>query len=287
MKFNKEQEINAVPFMQQLAERISKKINRDLSEIEQLQHNPESAIKFAKSSVKNIATLITSECISFNEEHGVFIKEINSIKGVKRVEKPEYNWYVNPMSNLYNYSHANSNFAVSAALVSDKKHIICSMIYLPYYETLFYATNKGGCYRIDHLGNTMKVRVAGRKPGDIISVSSSIPIIGKVAQAFDPRTIKADITGCMLIDSIRVASGQTDIVISENDWKVNSYAAELIINQAKGIATVEVLAENIDKVNFVAGNHELVTKLDYFGGNEELMESEKLVKDEELVENKK
>lgn len=249
--------INAVPFLRKLSEKISKVLRRDMIELESLQKSPRSTVQYAKMGFEKFADFLIDECFAFDYTFGIYIRSLNSIRAIKKVEKPQLNWHINPISNLFNFAHANNNFAVSIALTNSRKEVLVSMIYLPAIDTLYYAQKHKGSYKVDHMGNLMRVSVANRSIKDVIISGVGRSALDKFQSLIDPRQSKLEISGCMLIDSVNLANGKIDLVVSIKDWKISCYAAELIITEAGGAFEKEE-ADNLDQLNIIAGNSNLL-----------------------------
>lgn len=249
--------INAIPFLRQLSEKIAKVLRRDMIELESLQKSPLSAIKYAKIGFEKFSDFLIDECFAFDRSFGIYIKGLNSIRAIKKVEKPTLNWHINPISNLFNFAHANNNFAVSIALTNSKKEVLAAMIYLPSFDTLYYAQRHRGCYKVDHMGNLMRVSVANRSIKDVIISGVGRSALEKFQSLVDIRQSKLEISGCMLIDSINLASGKIDFMVYNRDWRISCYAAELLIKEAGG-AFEKQETDDLDQLNIIAGNNALL-----------------------------
>lgn len=255
--------INAIPFIRQLAERAARFLKRDMLEIESLQNSSQGAMKYAKTTYEKFSNFIIDECFNFDRAFGIYIKDIHSIRGIKKVEKPYFNWHINPISNLYNFAHTNNNFAMSVALTDSRKEVLVAMIYLPAIDTLYYAERGKGCYRVDFTGNTMKAKVGRRTLNEVIITALPRSYLKEFHSVMDERQSKVEISGCMLNDIANLASGKIDFVIAKNEPKVSCYAAKLIISEARGVFKGEAVSHSEDHLNILAGNGVLADSIDF------------------------
>lgn len=246
---------NFTPFFRKISEVIYKTIRRDLYELEHLQHKAEGAINYAKRTLENLERVLIDECLNFDRTFGLYMSTLNGIKSLKKVEAPEYNWQIMPISNFHNLAHANQNFATSIALTDRERNVGFAMIYLPYRDILYYAESTVGAFKVEGQGNSaQKLRVSerGLKDDPIVGLSAnSFSAFKEKPEAVDMRP---EVTGCVLIDATNVAVGRTDMMAAQREATISCYAVELLIKEARGVVEKQICEDNMDYASIVAGN---------------------------------
>ncbi|PWH09908.1 inositol monophosphatase, partial [Bacteroidetes bacterium SCGC AAA795-G10] len=145
-------------------------------------------------------------------------------------------WIIDPVDGTHNYISGLPNFGVSIALAS-KKEFLLGVIYLPYFDEMYYAVKNQGAFM-----NGEKIQVSKNNDLEKSMIAfdnqfylnkKSFDVYKKIVDAcFTTR-----ILGSAVYDFCLIASGKVDARVW-NNTKVFDFAAGLtILNEAGGKVT--------------------------------------------------
>jgi myo-inositol-1(or 4)-monophosphatase len=212
-------------------EKISARLARDFSELENLQSNNFSAIKFANSCYKRIEESLIGELKKVRNEYNIEFSD-----GKKIINNPscEYQYIVCPIDGLLNLSRSIQSFSSFIALeyVADGKKEIISSAILNVAGNEIYVCEKGSGAFV----NNRKIYVAKRELEDniICSLSSQNLISHQIIQKLQEKKAVFQITNCSSLDIAYFASGKIDLCIFDVSDKNFLQAVLLIAKEAGG-----------------------------------------------------
>ena len=213
-------------------EKISVRLARDFSELENLQSNNFSAIKFANSCYKRIEESLIDELKKVRNEYN-----IEFVDGKKIINNPscEYQYIICPIDGLLNLSRSIQSFSSFIALEhtakDGKKEIISSTI-LNVAGNEIYVCEKGSGAFV----NNRKIYVAKResKENILCSLSSSNLIGHQIVQKLQKNKVVFQISNCPSIDIAYFASGKIDLCVFEMADQKFLQAVLLLAKEAGG-----------------------------------------------------
>ena len=216
---------------------IAKSVAKEMGKI-QLK-NFRKNLKVIRKSQKDFVSNVDLECqnISYELLRKDFQYEILSEEKKTQDDiKTELFWIIDPVDGTHNYISGLPNFGVSIALAT-KKEFLLGVIYLPYFDEMYYAVKNQGAFM-----NNEKIQVS--KNNDLeksmITFDNQFYLNKK---AFDVYKKIVDgcfttrILGSAVYDFCLIASGKVDARVW-NNTKVFDFAAGLtILNEAGGKVT--------------------------------------------------
>jgi len=216
---------------------IAKSVAKEMGKI-QLK-NFRKNLKVIRKSQKDFVSNVDLECqnISYELLRKDFQYEILSEEKKTQDDiKTELFWIIDPVDGTHNYISGLPNFGVSIALAT-KKEFLLGVIYLPYFDEMYYAVKNQGAFM-----NNEKIQVS--KNNDLeksmIMFDNQFYLNKK---AFDVYKKIVDgcfttrILGSAVYDFCLIASGKVDARVW-NNTKVFDFAAGLtILNEAGGKVT--------------------------------------------------
>ncbi len=216
---------------------VAKSVAKEMGKI-QLK-NFRKNLKVIRKSPKDFVSNVDLECqnLSYELLRKNFQYEILSEERKTQDEiETELFWIIDPVDGTHNYISGLPNFGVSIALAT-KKEFLLGVIYLPYFDEMYYAVKNQGAFMNDE-----KIQVS--KNNDLeksmITFDNQFYLNKK---AFDVYKKIVDgcfttrILGSAVYDFCLIASGKVDARIW-NNTKVFDFAAGLtILNEAGGKVT--------------------------------------------------
>ena len=216
---------------------VAKSVAKEMGKI-QLK-NFRKNLKVIRKSPKDFVSNVDLECqnLSYELLRKDFQYEILSEEKKTQDEiETELFWIIDPVDGTHNYISGLPNFGVSIALAT-KKEFLLGVIYLPYFDEMYYAVKNQGAFMNDE-----KIQVS--KNNDLeksmITFDNQFYLNKK---AFDVYKKIVDscfttrILGSAVYDFCLIASGKVDARIW-NNTKVFDFAAGLtILNEAGGKVT--------------------------------------------------
>ena len=231
-------------------EKISARLARDYTELENLQMNNFSAVKFANSCFERIEETLIAEFQKLRPNYNIrtiFGKKIEGVNG------GEYQFVIAPIDGLLNLSRSLSNFSSFVALehiaADGKKEVIASAI-LNVVSGEIFACEKGSSSFV----NNRKIKVSKRELKDGILCALGNPDLIDHLLVKSLKNAKAvfQTSNCPSLDIANLASGKIDLAIfkSEDEGFLNpllliASEAGAKIEQKQGL----ILVKN-EKINF-------------------------------------
>ena len=194
-------------------EKISIRLARDFSELENLQSNNFSAIKFANSCYKRIEENLIEELKKVRPEYNVEL-----VDGRKIVNNPssEYQYVICPIDGLFNLSRAMQSFSSFVALEhfakDGKKAVISTTILNVISNEIYICEKSSGAF-----ANNRKIYVSKRelKDGILCSLSNHNLINHPILQKLQNSKATFQTSNCSSLDIAYLASGKIDLCVFE------------------------------------------------------------------------
>ncbi len=234
-------------------EKAVNRMSRDFVELENLQNNPASALKFATSCFGKIAEIIIDDLQKFRGDFDItMIDSINNkrINYHKNSQISEYSYLILPIDGFYNLIRANPNFTIAVALQHRTKEnqepeTIALAINHLVGNDVYYCEKGFGAF-----ANNRRIRVS-KKNGEGLAVSSSTPDLFddfvKNSQIKNPHFYGIN---CPTLEIGYLSSAKFDIgLFNENNYFIAKNFA-LLAKEAGGKIIVtdnESEAKNINK----------------------------------------
>lgn len=220
-------------------EKISARLARDFVELENLQGNNFSSVKFANSSFKRVEESLILELKKVRPEYNV-----SFVDGRKMInnENSEYQYIVCPVDGLLNLSRSLADFSSFTALeyIVDGKSEVISCGILNVAANEIYAAEKGSGSFL----NNRKIRVSKReiKDGILCSLSShnliSHELVKKLKEQAKVSGAVFKTSNCASLDIANLASGKIDLCIFEEQDE-NFIKAPLLLAKEAGARIVK------------------------------------------------
>ena len=234
---------------------VSKSVAREMGRI-QLK-NFRKNLKVIRKSPKEFVSNVDLECQNIcskllNKEFGYEI--LSEEKKTQDDITSDLFWIIDPVDGTHNYISGLPNFGVSIALAT-KKEFLLGIIYLPYFDEMYYAVKNQGAFM-----NNEKIQVSKNNnlEKSMITFDNQFHLHKKsfdvykklVGSCFTTR-----ILGSAVYDFCLIASGKIDARIW-NNTKVFDFAAGLtIVSEAGGRVTDFNGSEiNLDTHDILASN---------------------------------
>jgi myo-inositol-1(or 4)-monophosphatase len=216
---------------------VAKSVAKEMGKI-QLK-NFRKNLKVIRKSTKDFVSNVDLECqnLSYELLRKDFQYEILSEEKKTQDETgTKLFWIIDPVDGTHNYISGLPNFGVSIALAT-KKEFLLGVIYLPYFDEMYYAVKNQGAFMNDE-----KIQVSKNNDLEKSMITfdnqfylnkKSFDVYKKiVGSCFTTR-----ILGSAVYDFCLIASGKVDARVW-NNTKVFDFAAGLtIVNEAGGKLT--------------------------------------------------
>ena len=216
---------------------IAKSVSREMGKIQL--RNFRKNLKVIRKSTKDFVSNVDLECqnVSYELLKKEFEYEILSEEKKTQDEiGTELFWIIDPVDGTHNYISGLPNFGVSIALAT-KKEFLLGVIYLPYFDEMYYAVKSQGAFM-----NSEKIQVSKNNDLEKSMITfdnqfylnkKSFDVYKKIVDScFTTR-----ILGSAVYDFCLIASGKVDARIW-NNTKVFDFAAGLaIVSEAGGKVT--------------------------------------------------
>jgi myo-inositol-1(or 4)-monophosphatase len=194
-------------------EKISSKLARDFVELENLQTNNFSSVKFANSCYKRIEETLIDELKKVRGEYNVQLVDGRKIAGNNF---SEYQYVICPIDGLFNLSRSIpffSSFIALEHLSKDKVSEVISTTILNVVSNEIYICEKGSGAFL----NNRKIRVSKRELKDNIlcSLVNHDLINHKIVKKLQSQKATFQTNNCPSLDIAYLASGKTDLCIFE------------------------------------------------------------------------
>ena len=246
--------------------KASGSLNRDFSEIEQLQSSVKGYKEFVVASYGKVSKALQVELGKIHPDYPI-IADAEKLSG--------RNCYiVSPIDGLSNFSRGIPCFAISVA-VYENNTITAAIVYNPATDNLYFAEKGKGAYK-EGFRNHERLRVSARKDlqdaliATLVSYQKDVKEYDSLQKKIVAATDNLRISGCCSLDLAYVASGKFDGAVSRGNKLADYAAGILLVKEAGGyvfdIEQADKRTENLNLVlnsgNLMAVNNELGRKLD-------------------------
>lgn len=245
--------------------KASGSLNRDFSEIEQLQSSVKSYKEFVVASYTKVSKALQVELGKIHPDYAI----------ISDAEKlgPRNCYIVSPIEGLTNYAHGIPHFAVSVA-VYENNAVTAAVVYNPSTDSLYFAEKGKGAYK-EGFRNHERLRVSARRDlkealvSTLVSYSKTVDEYDTIQNQLVGATDNLRISGSCALDLAYVASGKYDAAVSRGN-KLGDFAAGLLLVKEAGGYIYDIdqkdkrtenLALVINSGNLMAVNFELGRKL--------------------------
>ncbi len=240
-------------------------LNRDFSEIEQLQSSVKGYKEFVVASYTRVSKALQVELGKIHPDYAIVTE------AEKLGSRPCF--IVAPIDGLSNYAHGIPHFAVSVA-VYEGGAITAAVVYNPAADNLYFAEKGKGAYK-EGFRNHERLRVSARKDvkealvSTLVNYQESVSEYDALQKKLVAATDNLRISGSCALDMAYVASGKYDAAVSRGN-KLSEFAAGLLLVKEAGghiydIDQKDKRTENLELVinsgNLFAVNNELGRKL--------------------------
>ena len=200
-------------------DKISGRLARDFGEIENLQNNYATAVKFANACYQRIKESLIQDLTKIHPEYN-----IEFLDGQKVINNPnaEYNYIISPVDGLLNLSRSIPYFSTMVALEHNsvgKKEVVAVALSNVASNELYFAEKGGGAFL-----NNRRVRVSENKSGSLICAVSD-------ANLAKDKFIN-HLNSCFSLDIAYLAAGKIDIAIFNIKHKESLRALFLLAKEA-------------------------------------------------------
>ncbi len=245
--------------------KASGSLNRDFSEIEQLQSSVKGYKEFVVASYGKVSKALQVELGKIHPDYPI-ISDAEKLSG--------RNCYiVSPIDGLSNFSRGIPCFAINVA-VYENNTITAAIVYNPATDNLYFAEKGKGAYK-EGFRNHERLRVSARKDlqdaliATLVSYQQDVKEYDSLQQKIVAATDNLRVSGCCSLDLAYVASGKFDGAVSRGNKLADYAAGILLVKEAGGyvydIDQADKRTENLNLVlnsgNLMAVNNELGRKL--------------------------
>ena len=252
--------------MANAAQKASKRLLRDFSEVEQLQVSIKGPSDFVSAADMRAEQTLKEELTKARPGYSFLMEE----SGASGSDNWTWRWIVDPLDGSTNFLHGMPHWCISIGLErrlqDGTTEMSAGVIYAPAVDEMFWAEKGTGAFM-----NERRLRVSARREMSEAVFATGIPF-GAVApskrQAFS-RTLSALMPqvagirrfGAAALDLAWVAHGRFDGYweLGIKPWDVA--AGLLLVREAGGYSTDVGDGDSLETGNIVAGNPHLHAKL--------------------------
>lgn len=234
------------------AEKASKALLRDFSEVEHLQVSRKGPSDFVTAADKRSEKTIFEELKKAKPDWSFIMEESGQVKG----SDPDHVWIIDPLDGTHNFMHGIPHWCISIAL-ERKGEVIAGLVYDCAKNEMFTAEKGGGAFL-----RNFRIRVSGRRDLESCMVNFGQPYGSKEDR---DRFFKEQIAvnevamvrryGAAALDLCYVAAGRIDGFWERNLKPWDAAAGSLIVKEAAGVVTsIESDDNPVYSGSLVAGN---------------------------------
>ena len=227
--------------------KASGSLNRDFSEIEQLQSSVKGYKEFVVASYGKVSKALQVELGKIHPDYPI-ISDAEKLSG--------RNCYiVSPIDGLGNFSRGIPCFAINVA-VYENNTITAAIVYNPATDNLYFAEKGKGAYK-EGFRNHERLRVSARKDlqdaliATLVSYQQDVKEYDSLQQKIVAATDNLRVSGCCSLDLAYVASGKLDAVVSAENTADTIAAGMLLVKEAGG-AVYELHQQDIRSDNLAS-----------------------------------
>ena len=189
---------------------ITDRLARDFGEIENLQNNPRSVIKFTNSCYKRIKENLANDLSKFHKDYNI---EFADGDKVINNEEAKYSYIIQPIDGLFNLSRAIPYFSTAIALEynnGSKKEIIAIVVMSVANNELYFAEKGSGAFL-----NNRRIRVSKRDlTHDILCLVSNKELLNHSLTKNTKFNFR--LNNVPTLDIAYLASGRADLYLLGN-----------------------------------------------------------------------
>ena len=219
-------------------EKASKLVIRDFGEVEKLQISKKGPRDFVTKTDKRVENIIIEELSKTKKNYSFLSEEIGKIKNKDK----ENIWIIDPIDGTTNFLHGIPHFAISIAVLENKK-LTAAGILDPIRDEFFFAELGKGAYL-----NDRRIRVSGRKKVDTALFATGIPFLGRTSSEQEtifinqlkhvmPKCSGIRRFGSAALDLAWVAAGRYDGFWEYGLQQWDIAAGTLIVREAGGFVS--------------------------------------------------
>ena len=235
-------------------------LDRDFSELEQLQNSVRGNKNFVFNSYNRIEQNLKTEL-------GRIRPDVPVITPNDRVAGTAY-FAISPIEGLINFAHGNPEFAVSVALIENNVPV-CGVVY-----NLYFAEKGKGAFKEGYRSHE-RLRVSSVKELDGALISSTAGYkensdeAARLHALILQKTGNLRLSGCIALDLAYLAGGKYDASLSLNNHVCSMAAGLLLVKEAggavRGMAQKDMRVEDLKEIfkngNLAASNFNLNPKV--------------------------
>lgn len=248
--------------MANAAQRASRRLLRDFSEVEQLQVSIKGPSDFVSQADLRAEQTVREELNKARPGYAFLMEE----SGASGSENWTWRWIVDPLDGTTNFLHGMPHWAISIAL--ERRHtdgsteIAAGIVYAPAVDELFWAEKGAGAFV-----NERRLRVSSRKDIHEAVFATGVPFravsaarrmaFSRTLAGLMPRVAGIRRFGAAALDLAWVAAGRFDGYweLGIKPWDIA--AGLILVREAGGYATDVAEGDPLDSGNIVAANPHL------------------------------
>ncbi len=217
-------------------EKAAARLPRDFAELENLQTNPNSAIKFANACYAKVKEILIDDLTKFRPDHNLIFAD-----GQKIIHKEdaEYSFVIYPIDGLSNLVRGIPDFTIAVAIEHTNKDGVKESISVAVNKIigseLFYCEKGFGAFL-----NNRRIRVSKRGLNDT-------PLVGLDDYSYFTKEVRDDLKlkgyglrnyGCRTLEAAYLASARFDLAFFKN-WNYEYLKPFLLLAREAGGKVVE------------------------------------------------
>lgn len=198
-------------------EKASFKTARDFSELEVLQSNPKSAIKFANACYNRLKQALIEDLTKMRPDYNLIFSDGQEIMNN---EDAEYSFVIYPVDGLNNLSRALGECSIAISLEhkneKGERNSVSAATYKIIGGDLFYAEKGFGAFL-----NNKRIKTSRRKSDDaLLGCFDNSAHFEKLKKDADLKRIMSRNFGCKTLEICYLSSGKVDLcAFSKNNFQ--------------------------------------------------------------------
>jgi len=252
--------------MANAAQKASKRLLRDFSEVEQLQVSVKGPSDFVSQADIRAEQTLKEELNKARPGYAFLMEE----SGASGSDNWSWRWVVDPLDGTTNFLHGMPHWAISIGLErrlpDGTSELAAGLIYAPAVDEMFWAEKGTGAFV-----NERRLRVSARREMNEAVFATGIPFgavspsrrhaFSRTLAALMPQVAGIRRFGAAALDLAWVAAGRFDGYWELGIKPWDMAAGLIIVREAGGYATDATEADPRETGNVVAGNPHLHAKL--------------------------
>lgn len=189
-------------------EKASFKVSRDFFELEILQSNPTSAVKFANASFQRIKDVLAQDLSKIRPNYNIVFSDKQEIINDASAD---YHYVIHAIDGLNNLSRSLADCSIAISLQHKNQDSSTNTVAIAIYKIiggdLFYAEKGFGAFL-----NNRKIRVSKRNPQDsLLGCFENSEIFEKAKNKLELQNILTRNYGCKTLEIAYLSSGKIDL----------------------------------------------------------------------------